>query len=81
MLIKKEKVREMLDNNIQNEKAVQNGIQNVHQKFTARQNELRYISLILPLIINVHTIWRAIENLHFRCFRWTSRNMKRLSSV
>ena len=41
MLIKKEKVREMLDNNIQNEKAVQNGIQNVHQKFTARQNELR----------------------------------------
>ena len=37
----------MLDNNIQNntqnenEKVVQNGIQNVHQKFTARQNELR----------------------------------------
>ena len=37
----------MLDNDIQNntqnenEKAVQNGIQNVHQKFTARQNELR----------------------------------------
>ena len=37
----------MLDNNIQNntqnenEKVVQNGIQNVHQKFTERQNELR----------------------------------------
>ena len=37
----------MLDNNIQNntqnenKKVVQNGIQNVHQKFTERQNELR----------------------------------------
>ena len=37
----------MLDNNIQNntlnenEKVVQNGIQNVHQKFTASQKELR----------------------------------------
>ena len=47
ILINKEEIREMLDNNIQNntqnenEKVVQNGIQNVHQKFTARQNELR----------------------------------------
>lgn len=42
-IINKEEIREMLDNNIQNEneKVVQNGIQNVHQKFTARQNELR----------------------------------------
>ena len=45
----------MLDNNIQNntqnenEKVVQNGIQNVHQKFTARQNELRlYIINFTP---------------------------------
>ena len=55
MLIKKEKVREMLDNNIQNEKAVQNGIQNVHQKFTARQNELRLY------IINFNSFCLAVN--------------------
>lgn len=78
----------MLDNNIQNntqnenEKVVQNGIQNVHQKFTARQNELR-LYIINFTIDNKrpYNLESDKMKLHFRYFRWMSRNMKRLFSA
>ena len=65
----------MLDNTIQNntqnknEKVVQDGIQNVHQKFTARQNELRLYIINFTIDNKRPYIWRAIKKLHFRYFR------------
>lgn len=77
----------MLDNNIQNntqnenEKVVQNGIQNVHQKFTARQNELRLYIINFTIDNKRPYNLESDKELHFRYFRWMSRNMKRLFSA
>ena len=77
----------MLDNNIQNntqnenEKVVQNGIQNVHQKFTARQNELRLYIINFTIDNKRPYNLESDKKFHFRYFRWMSRNMKRLFSA
>ena len=74
----------MLDNNIQNntqnenKKVVQNGIQNVHQKFTERQNELRLYIINFTIDNKRPYNLESDKEVHVRYFRWMSRNMKEI---